>query len=94
VANELVRWIPLTDTRDRLKEGRDALEAAKLDKLQDYVKPGRTAEQKARDKGTIEKIDQAIDDNQATRDEANDKKKKKKERGPEDPFTFDPWGRY
>ena len=94
VANELVRWIPLTDTRDRLKEGRDALEAAKLDKLQEHVQPGRTAEQKSRDKETIDKLDDAIEGNQATRDEANEKKKKKKDREPEDPFTFDPWGRF
>jgi hypothetical protein len=95
VANELVRWIPLTDTRDRLKEGRDTLEDAKRDKHQEYVTPGRTEEEKARDKETIEKIDQAIDDNQETRDKANDeKKKKKRDRSPEDPFTFDPWGRY
>jgi len=94
IANELVRWIPLTDTRDRLKEGKDALEAAKLDKLQEHVKPGRTAEQKSRDKETIDKLDDAIDSNQATRDEANEKKKKKKDRQPDDPFMFDPWGQY
>jgi len=95
-ANEIVKWIPLTDQRDRLKEGRDALEAAKLDKHQEHVKPGRSAEQKERDKETIEKLDKAIDENQATRDQSTDeKKKKKKGRGDEDdPFMFDPWGRY
>jgi hypothetical protein len=95
VANELVSWIPLTDMRDRLKEGRDALEAAKLDKHKQHVKPGRKAEQKDRDKEAIEKLDQAIDDNQATRDKANDEKKRKQhDRDNEDPFTFDPWGRF
>jgi hypothetical protein len=95
VANELVKWIPLTDQRDRLKEGRDALEAAKLDKHQEHVKPGRSGEQKERDKETIEKLDKAIDENQATRDQSNKDKKKKKDKGDdEDPFTFDPWGRY
>lgn len=33
MVNELVKWIPLTDQRDRLKEGRDDLESAKLDAL-------------------------------------------------------------
>jgi hypothetical protein len=96
LANTVVSWIPVLDNRDRLKEGRDALEAAKLDKHQEYVKPDRTPEQKDRDKATIDKLDQAIDDNQATRDKSNDeKKKKKKGRGEEDdPFMFDPWGQY
>lgn len=96
IANELVRWIPLTDQRDRLKEGRDALEAAKLDKVQEHNKPGRGEEQKAKDRETIEKLDQAIDSNQAARDEVNDKKKRKKwERDKEEPWDkYDPWGRY
>ena len=93
VANELVRWIPLTDTRDRLKEGRDALEASKLDKHQDYVKPGRTAEEKERDKESIEKLDKAIDENKETRDKANEEKKKKPQKD-RDPFKYDPWGQY
>jgi hypothetical protein len=93
IANELVRWIPLTDTRDRLKEGRDALEASKLDKHQDYVKPGRTAEEKECDKESIEKLDKAIDENKETRDKANEEKKKKPQKD-RDPFKYDPWGQY
>ncbi len=96
IANELVRAIPLTDQRDRLKEGRDALEAAKLDKLEEHNKPGRGEEQKAKDRETIDKLDKAIDSNQAARDEANEKKKRKKEeRDKEEPWDrYDPWGRY
>ena len=96
VANELVRWIPLTDQRDRLKEGEDALEAAKLDKHQEHNRPGRSEEQKSRDRETIEKLDKALDGNKATRDESNKEKKRKKweREDQEDPFLYDPWGRY
>jgi hypothetical protein len=96
VANELVRWIPLTDQRDRLKEGEDALEAAKLDKHQEHNRPGRSEEQKAQDRETIEKLDKALDGNKATRDESNKEKKRKKweREDQEDPFLYDPWGRY
>ncbi len=96
VANELVKWIPLTDQRDRLKEGRDALEAAKLDKHQEHNQPGRPEERKAQDRETIEKLDKAIDENQATRDKSKDDKKKKQNDRPseDDPFAFDPWGRW
>lgn len=96
VANELVRWIPLTDQRDRLKEGRDALEAVKLDKVQEHNQPGRSEERKADDRETIEKLDKAIDQNQATRDDSNKEKKRKKwEREDEEAWDkYDPWGRY
>lgn len=96
LANELVRSIPLTDQRDRLKEGEDALEAAKLDKHQEHNRPGRSEEQKAQDRETIEKLDKALDGNKATRDESNKEKKRKKweRENEEDPFLYDPWGRY
>lgn len=67
IANELVRWIDLRDNRDRLKEAKDNLEDAKRNKHQDYVKPERTHEQKARDQETIEDIDKAIDENKDER---------------------------
>lgn len=96
VANELVRSIPVTDQRDRLKEAQDALEAAKLDKHQEHNRAGRSEEQKAQDRETIENLDKALDGNKATRDESNKEKKRKKwERDhEEDPFLYDPWGRY
>lgn len=96
IANELVRWIPLTDQRDRLKEGRDALESAKLDKVQEHNQAGRSEEHKAQDRETIEKLDKAIDQNQERRDEATDeKKRKKRERDNEEEWDrYDPWGRF
>jgi hypothetical protein len=84
IANELVRWIDLRDNRDRLKEAKDTLEDAKRTKHQDYVKPDRTHEQKARDQDTIEDIDKAIDENKEARKkrrEENDKEREKKDRG-------------
>lgn len=96
IAKELVSWIPLTDQRDRLKEGRDALEAAKLDKVQEHNQPGRSEERKEGDRETIEKLDKAIEQNQATRDDSNKEKKRKKwEREHEEAWDkYDPWGRY
>lgn len=96
IANELVRWIPLTDTRDRLKEGRDALEDAKLNKHKESVQPGRTADQKSKDKETIEKLDEAIEGNQDARDQQKEKKKQKEEdrKKEHDPFRFDQWGQH
>lgn len=96
VINELVRWVDLSDQRDRLKEGRDALEAAKLDKVQEHNESGRSEERKADDRETIEKLDKAIDQNQAVRDESNQEKKRKKwERENEEAWDkYDPWGRY
>ena len=96
IANELVRWIPLTDTRDRLKEGRDALEDAKLNKHKESVQPGRTAEQKSKDKETLDKLDGAIEGNQDSRERQIKKKKQKEEdrKKEHDPFRFDPWGQY
>lgn len=96
IANELVRWIPLTDTRDRLKEGRDALEDAKLNKHKESVQPGRTSEQKSKDKEAIDKLDDAIDGNKDRREKQIEKKKQKEEdrKKEHDPFRFDPWGQY
>lgn len=93
VANELVRWIPLTDQRDRLKEAGDALEAAKQDKHKQYVEPGREQESKARDKEGIERLDEAIDENKKKREDEK-KKRKEKERDDDNPFKRDPWGRW
>jgi hypothetical protein len=96
VANTLVGWIDLRDNKDRLKEGRDALEEVKRDKVQEHNEAGRPEERKTEDRETIDKLDKAIDANQATRDQANDDKKKKRTDRPneEDPFAFDPWGRW
>lgn len=97
IANELVKWIPLDDrNRDFMKEGREALDAAKADKLQEHVQPGRTEEQKERDKASLEKLDQALEQNQVGRDKINEGKKRKKwERDDEESWDkYDPWGRY
>ncbi len=97
IANELVKWIPLDDrNRDFMKEGREALDSAKADKLQEHAQPGRTPEQKERDKESLEKLDQALEQNQAGRDKINEGKKRKKwERDDEEAWDkYDPWGRY
>lgn len=97
IAAEILRSIPLDDrNRDRLKEGREELESIKRDKLEQHNKPGRSEEQKANDRETIEKIDKSLDANQEARDEEKDKKKRKKwDRDNEEPWDrYDPWGRY
>ena len=78
VANELVRWIPLTDQRDRLKESLDELEAAKLDKHQDYLKADKP-EEREQDQEVIDKIDRAIDENIEIRKKDRSDKKGQKE---------------
>lgn len=93
VVNELVKWIPLTDQRDRLKEAGDAMEEAKRDKHKEYVEPGRKAEKKAGDKETIDKLDEAIEENKRQRDE-RDKEKKRKQKKRDNPFSRDQWGRW
>lgn len=80
IANELVRWIDLRDNRDRLKEAKDALEDAKRNKHQDYVRSDRTHEQRARDQDTIEEIDKAIDENKDTRKKRRKEKEKEREK--------------
>ena len=92
-ANELVRWIPLTDQRDRMKEAGDGLEDAKLARHQEYVKPGRKPEEKARDKQSIERLDDGIEENKRAQDERK-KEKKRNEKKPDSPFRRDPWGRW
>ncbi|MCC6981236.1 MAG: hypothetical protein IT343_23135 [Candidatus Melainabacteria bacterium] len=69
IAAELVRWIPLTDQRDRLKENRDDLEDAKRD-VEAKQRTRGNPDQKAADEEIIEKIDDAIDDNKNTRKDA------------------------
>ncbi len=69
IAAELVRWIPLTDQRDRLKENRDDLEDAKRD-VEAKQRTRGNPDQKAADEEIIEKIDGAIDDNKNTRKDA------------------------
>lgn len=93
VANELVRWIPVTDQRDRLKEAGDALQAEKLDRHKQHVEPGREQESKDRDKERIERLDEAIDENKKQREE-REKKRKEKERDDDSPFKRDAWGRW
>lgn len=69
IAAELVRWIPLTDQRDRLKENRDDLEDAKRD-VEAKQRTRANPDDKAADEEIIEKIDDAIDDNKNTRKDA------------------------
>ena len=69
IAAELVRWIPLTDQRDRLKENRDDLEDAKRD-VDAKQRTRGNPDQKAADEEIIEKIDDAIEDNKNTRKDA------------------------
>ncbi|MFX6015234.1 hypothetical protein ABTE82_19275, partial [Acinetobacter baumannii] len=79
-AAEILKSIPLDDrNRDYLKEGREGLEAAKRDKLQEHNTPGRSEERKEKDRETIEKIDEALDQNQTARDKEKEKKKRKQE---------------
>jgi hypothetical protein len=66
IASEIVRAIPLTDQRDRLKESRDELESAKRDR-EAQQRRRATADEKVRDEETIQKIDEAIEDNKNTR---------------------------
>jgi hypothetical protein len=69
IAAELVRWIPLTDQRDRLKENRDGLEDAKRD-VEAKQRTRGNPDQKTADEEIIEKIDDAIEDNKNTRKDA------------------------
>jgi hypothetical protein len=94
VVNTVVSWIDMRDNRDRLKEAGDALEAAKRDKHEDYLRRDKP-EDRARDDAVIDKLDRAIDDNKEARHKREDDKKRKRDRSePDDPFKFDPWGRY
>jgi len=95
LANTVVSWIDLRDNRDRLKEAGDALEDAKAEKHDDYLKHEKP-EDRDRDKEVIDKLDQSIEDNkEARRKRADEKKRQDEEREKKhDPFRFDPWGQY
>ncbi len=80
VANELVRWIDLRDNRDRLAEARDGLESAKKDRHQEYMKPERTHDEKARDQEAIDNIDKSIDENKETRKKRRKDKQKERDK--------------
>lgn len=69
IAAEIVRWIPLTDQRDRLKENRDDLEDAKRN-VEAKQRTRGDGDQKAADEEIIEKLDDAIEDNKNTRRDA------------------------
>jgi hypothetical protein len=69
IAAEIVRMIPLTDQRDRLKENRDDLEDAKRD-VEAKQRTRGNPDHKAADEEIIEKIDDAIEDNKNTRKDA------------------------
>jgi hypothetical protein len=66
IAAEIVRMIPLTDQRDRLKENRDDLEDAKRD-VEAKQRTRSNPDHKAADEEIIERIDDAIEDNKNTR---------------------------
>jgi hypothetical protein len=71
------------------------LEAHKLDKHEEYLKR-ESPEGRSRDEAVIEKLDRAIDENKearAQRDKERKRKRQERDLG-EDPFLFDPWGRY
>ena len=68
IANTLVSWVPLTDQRDRVKEAGDAMEEAKRDRHDQYVKPGRDPETRQKDQEAMEKLDKAIEENKSTQD--------------------------
>jgi hypothetical protein len=76
-----------------MKEAGDGLEDAKLARHQEYVKPGRKPEEKARDKQSIERLDDGIEENKRAQDERK-KEKKRNEKKPDSPFRRDPWGRW
>jgi hypothetical protein len=70
VAAELVRWIPLTDQRDRLKENKDDLEDAKRD-VEAKQRTRANPDAKDADEAIIEQIDDAIEDNKNTRKDSH-----------------------
>ena len=77
IAAELVRWIPLTDQRDRLKENKDDLEDAKRD-VEAKQRSRANPDDKAADEATIDKIDDAIEDNKNTRHDSHKEREKEK----------------
>jgi hypothetical protein len=95
IARTLVGMVDLRDHRDRLQEAGDSLEASRLDKHEDYLKHDKPEAREA-DAAVIDKLDRAIDDNKEVRAERdkNAKRKKQEREREEDPFLYDPWGRY
>ena len=77
IASEIVRSIPLTDRRDRLKEAREDLESAKRD-TESRQRHRKTPDKKVCDEETIQKIDEAIEDNKNTRKDARKEREKEK----------------
>jgi hypothetical protein len=77
IAAEIVRMIPLTDQRDRLKENKDDLEDAKRD-VEAKQRSRANPDDKDKDEAIIEKIDDAIEDNKNTRKDAQKEREKEK----------------
>lgn len=79
IAAEIVRWIPLTDQRDRIKESRDDLEDAKRDR--EFKQSRRdNPDYKATDEEIIESIDEAIDETKKTREDLRKERQKEQEK--------------
>jgi hypothetical protein len=78
IAAEIVRAIPLTDQRDRLKESGDDLEDAKRDR-ESKQRRRKNPEDKASDEHVIRKIDEAIKDNKKSRDQRRKDRRKRKD---------------
>ena len=79
IAAEIVRMIPLTDQRDRLKENRDDLEDAKRDR-EAKQRERDNPDHKADDEEIISKLDEAIEENKNTRKDARKEREKQKEK--------------
>lgn len=79
IAAEIVRMIPLTDQRDRLKENRDDLEDAKRDR-EAKQRERDNPDHKADDEEIINKLDEAIEENKNTRKDARKDREKQKEK--------------
>ncbi|HIA53758.1 MAG TPA: hypothetical protein EYN91_16980 [Candidatus Melainabacteria bacterium] len=79
IAAEIVRMIPLTDQRDRLKESRDDLEDAKRDR-EAKQRERDNPDHKAFDEEIIDKLDEAIEDNKNTRKDMRKERQKQKEK--------------
>ncbi len=79
IAAEIVRMIPLTDQRDRLKESRDELEDAKRDREAKQLERNNP-DQKASDEEIIDRLDEAIEDNKNTRKDARKEREKQNRR--------------
>jgi hypothetical protein len=79
IAAAIVRAIPLTDQRDRLKENRDELESAKRDKEAKQRQRGNP-DHKASDEEVIQKLDEAIEQNKNTREDGRKEKEKRKDK--------------